>query len=128
MHGLSCSTLHVLCGCVLCSTVLNYVYSYSGIKDIDVSQRVKDDFCKLCNGTCNTTDMYAGHEGAFKCMAAGTNDRVGFVKQGTANKTFKANPGQYGESGDYKLLCKNGQTAGASYIMECGENKLSKDI
>ena len=95
-----------------------YVYSYSGIKArTDVSQDVKDDFCKLCNGTCDTSDPYYGYVGAFKCMAAGTNDRVGFVKQDTANQTFKASPGQYGGSGDYKLLCKDGSTAGESYIM-----------
>jgi hypothetical protein len=49
-------------------------------------------------------------------MADGDNDRVGFVKQTTANDVFTNNPGKYGSKADYKLLCQDGKTKGKSGI------------
>ena len=93
-----------------------------------MDSKVKEDLCKLCNGTCDSNGVYAGYEGAFKCMANGNNDRVGFVKQDTANAVFKDYPrGKYGSSSDYQLLCKKGTTAGKSNIMIFAENKLSNN-
>ena len=89
--------------------------------------KVKEDLCKLCNGTCDSKGVYAGYEGAFKCMANGSNDRVGFVKQDTANAVLDYPGGKYGNSSDYELLCKNGTTASKSNIMIFAENKLSKN-
>lgn len=49
---------------------------------------------------------YAGYVGSFKCMADGKN-RVGFVKQTTADEYIK----KYGgKKEDYKLLCRDGMT------------------
>ena len=90
-----------------------------GIKKKDVSQTVKSDFCKLCKNSCDLIDGQDYYQKAFKCMANGRNDRVGFVKQDTANKTFRANPGKYGESGDYRLLCKNGTTEELDSYKSC---------
>ena len=88
-----------------------------------MSQEVKDDFCKLCNNSCNDKDGYAGYEGAFKCMASGNNDRVGFVKQDTADKVVSKS-----KKDDYKLLCKDGKTKGKLYIMASSETKLQKTV
>ena len=93
------------------------VLFFSGIKAIaDVSNEVKTDLCKLCNGNCkgDDTEPYYSYEGAFKCMAAGNNDRVGFVKQDTAGDVIKANA-LYGPATKYKLLCTNGTTKGKSF-------------
>ena len=90
-----------------------------------MSQEVKTDFCKLCNGTCDSNDRYAGYEGAFKCMAKGDNDRVGFVKQDTADKVV--NGTGYGTKSDYKLLCKDGTTKGESYTGKYGAKSDYRD-
>ena len=94
-----------------------------GIKAKGVSQEVKDDFCKLCNDTCDSSDGYAGYVGAFKCMADGNNDRVGFVKQTTPDEVFRKYSGQYGASDDYKLLCKDGATAELKNFITCNIDK-----
>ena len=76
---------------------------------------MKDDLCKLCNGTCafNTTaEPYSDYMGAFRCMAEGNNDRVAFVKQ----TTFADTNNKYGVESDFKLLCPDGTKKGLSYI------------
>ena len=88
-----------------------------GIKDEKVSNEVKKDFCKLCNNTCSSKDGYAGYAGAFKCMAKGNNDRVGFVKQDTAGEVVDGN--EYGKKGDYKLLCTDGKTKDLDNYKSC---------
>ncbi|XP_028392085.1 serotransferrin-like [Dendronephthya gigantea] len=86
------------------------------------SQAVKDDLCSLCDGTenvkCTSNDPFAGYEGAFKCMAAGNNDRVGFVKQDTANKVLNSS-GSYGSKNDYKLLCTDGKSKPLDEYRKC---------
>ena len=52
------------------------------------------------------------YEGAFICMAEGNKDRVGFVKQTTADSVFKMYPGKYGSLADYELLCTDGTKKG----------------
>ena len=49
--------------------------------------------------------MYAGHEGAFKCMVDGKGD-VAFFKHGTVKKAV--NKGIGGNLADYEYLCKEG--------------------
>ena len=81
----------------------------------DLSNAVKDDLCSLCNGTCgsnSTKERYYGYEGAFICMAEGNKDRVGFVKQTTADSVFTMYPGKYGNRSDYELLCTDGTRKG----------------
>ena len=71
-------------------------------------------------GTCATDsskEPYYGYEGAFKCMAEGNNDRVGFVKQTTADAVFTKYPGKYGNKSDYQLLCTDGSKKGLLFIM-----------
>ena len=46
------------------------------------------------------------------CMADGNMDRVGFVKQDTADSVFNKYPRQYGNLSDYELLCTNGTRKG----------------
>ena len=75
---------------------------------------MKTDLCSLCDGSCakdSSTEAYYNYEGAFKCMADGNNDRVGFVKETTASDFLKKYS-NYGVLGDYKLLCPNGTKAG----------------
>ncbi len=97
------------------------VLFFPGIKDIaGVSDAVKKDLCKLCNGTCaqnSATEPYNSYEGAFKCMAAGNNDRVGFVKQDTADAVIFADQ-TYGLKTRYILLCIDGTTKGKSFIID----------
>ena len=85
-----------------------------------MSDAVKEDLCKLCNGDCkknSATEPYYSYEGAFKCMAAGNNDRVGFVKQDTADAVILADQ-TYGPKTRYILLCTDGTTKGKSFIIE----------
>ncbi|XP_046843654.1 serotransferrin-like [Xenia sp. Carnegie-2017] len=92
-----------------------------GINGISgVSDAVKTDLCSLCNGTCakNSTEPYYDYMGAFKCMADGNNDRVGFVKETTASDFLKKYS-NYGKLGDYKLLCPDGTTAGMNQYRKC---------
>ena len=81
-----------------------------GADKVDASEAVKKDLCSLCNGTCSfssSVNPYAGYVGSFKCMADG-EDRVGFVKQTTADQYLAKYPGS--SKSDYKLLCKDGTT------------------
>ena len=85
---------------------MRYTTLFSRIKDKDVSDDVKEDLCKLCNGTCkqDATEGYQDYAGAFFCMAEGNNDRVGFVKQSTPNEVFNKYGNKYGTKNGYKLL------------------------
>ncbi|CAB3976742.1 Hypothetical predicted protein [Paramuricea clavata] len=96
-----------------------------GINDKDVTDAVKKDLCKLCNGTCavNSTEPYYDYQGAFKCMADGIKDRVGFVKQTTADEVFAAAGGNYGDASDYQLLCTDGTKADLSAYRTCNIDK-----
>ena len=88
-------------------------------KQEGISEEVKKGFCNLCAGTCATDsskEPYYGYEGAFKCMAEGNNDRVGFVKQTTADAVF-ANYPKYGSKADYRLLCPDNTKKGLLIIM-----------
>ena len=96
---------------------VRYTTSFSGIKDKSVNDTVKEDLCKLCNGSCaqnTTTERYQNYAGAFICMAEGNNDRVGFVKQSTPDEVFNMPGNKYGTKNDYKLLCKDGTKKGKS--------------
>jgi hypothetical protein len=56
-------------------------------------------------------------------MAEGNNDRIGFVKQTTADEVIKDNP-NYGPKSNYKLLCSDGTTKGKSFIIESSETEV----
>ena len=103
------------------------VLFFPGIKDVaGVSDAVKEDLCKLCKGDCknnSATEPYYSYEGAFKCMAAGNDDRVGFVKQDTADKVIKADA-LLGPATKYKLLCSDGNTKGKLFIKESSETEV----
>ena len=89
---------------------------------------MKTDLCSLCNGTCaqNSTEAYYNYEGAFRCMADGDNDRVGFVRQTTAME-FLAKYSSYGTLEDYKLLCPDGTTAGKFWKISSPSTFKSKE-
>ncbi len=57
-------------------------------------------------------------------MAAGNNDRVGFMKHGTAEKVIATYPRKYGTISDYRLLCRDGSTKSKSYIKKSSETEL----
>ncbi len=57
-------------------------------------------------------------------MAAGNNDRVGFMKHGTAEKVIATDQGKYGTISDYSLLCRDGSTKSKSYIKKSSETEL----
>ena len=66
------------------------------------------------------------YEGAFICMAEGNKDRVGFVKETTADSVFKSYPKKYGTKDDYQLLCTDGTKKGNHIItslLECFTRK-----
>ncbi|XP_028392235.1 serotransferrin-like [Dendronephthya gigantea] len=83
------------------------------------SQAVKDELCSLCTGNCTTDGPFAGYEGAFKCMADGNKDRVGFVKQDTAGKVLGSGSGPYGNMADYRLLCTDGTSQTLDKYKDC---------
>ena len=93
---------------------------FTGARDVKgISDAIKNDLCNLCNGTCATSsskEPYYSYEGAFKCMAEGNNDRVGFVKETTADAVLADYP-KYGSKADYELLCKNGTKTGLLFIL-----------
>ncbi|XP_046843642.1 serotransferrin-like isoform X1 [Xenia sp. Carnegie-2017] len=95
-----------------------------GINDIPgVSDAVKRDLCSLCNGSCaqdSSTEAYYSYEGAFKCMADGNNDRVGFVRESTAENFFSGKSDYRGTTmADYELLCPNGTKAALNQYKTC---------
>ena len=55
------------------------------------------------------------------CMADGNMDRVGFVKQDTADSVFAKYSGKYGSLSDYELLCTDGTRKGQLIIL-CTHN------
>ena len=103
---------------------MRYTTSFSGIKDKDVTEAVKEDLCKLCNGTCeqDATEGYQNYAGAFICMAEGDNDRVGFVRQSTPEEVFNKYGNKYGSASDYQLLCKDGTKKGNSGNLKSRQN------
>ncbi|XP_028392088.1 serotransferrin-B-like [Dendronephthya gigantea] len=95
-----------------------------GADKLDASESVKKDLCSLClNEICSTTasNTYLGYVGAFKCMADGNNNnRVGFVKQTTADEYVK----KYGgKREDFKLLCTDGKTKSLDDFQTCNIDK-----
>ena len=79
-----------------------------GVKSKTNDTAVTEKLCQLCKNpsVCSDEDGYAGHDGAFKCMAGGAGE-VAFVKQNTTASVIAENATKYGVLGDYRLLCKD---------------------
>ena len=85
--------------------------------EYNASGDIPGNLCTLCAGTgadkCSfdeSKNRYAGHEGAFMCMAEDKGD-VAFFKHGTVEKVLSKHA-NYGNLTDYVYLCKDGTRKG----------------
>ncbi|RUS73301.1 hypothetical protein EGW08_018930 [Elysia chlorotica] len=93
--------------------------------------------CKLCGSTdgqkCTTSDIYAGYDGAFRCLAEGGGDLT-FVRHDTIDSMTRSG-NSTGSSGQYsrdafQLLCpdKMGRTASVDDYANCNWGEISSNV
>ncbi|GFR78055.1 melanotransferrin-like [Elysia marginata] len=94
--------------------------------------------CRLCGGYneefCTTSDLYAGYDGSFRCVAEGSghltfvrHDTIDLMTDSTVNSTGLGS--QYSRD-NFRLLCpdRNGRTASVDDFENCNWGKISSNL
>ncbi|KAH9500931.1 hypothetical protein Btru_069230 [Bulinus truncatus] len=92
--------------------------------------------CELCTGQneefCTTSDLFAGYDGAFRCVAD-SKGQMAFVRhdifdivQSLSNNSMLPSISVAPE--DYQLLCPDGKTAAVTEYASCNWGQVSSNV
>lgn len=99
------------------------VHLYNNVNNLNFSGDNSLKLCELCAGwnqgrgsMCSESDLYAGYEGAFMCMASGSGE-LAFLTHTTVQEMVDSRRGY--SKANFRLLCTDGSMQSVDRYANC---------